>query len=62
VEIYVNGQLVGQSSNSAHEYQAFPLSPEIVQGLKPKGNVLAIHVRHSGGGLHFADAGVAQVQ
>jgi predicted alpha-1,2-mannosidase len=62
VEIYVNGEPAGQASGSAHEYQAFPLSQEIVQMLKPKGNVLAIHVKHSGGGLHFADAGIAQVQ
>ena len=60
-DVYINGVLAAQAGGFTAKYEAIPLLPQGLAALKPGApNVMAIHVRQTGGG-QYIDAGLSTV-
>jgi len=58
VVVYVNGVKALEEKGYTTDYVMYPMSATVVGGLRPSGNVLAVHCRQTGGG-QFVDVGIA---
>ncbi|WP_143305598.1 glutaminase family protein [Chitinophaga vietnamensis] len=61
VHVYMNGEEIYAHKGWLSKYQYFPISDAAKKRLKPKGNVLAIHIENTAGGA-FLDAGIYHLQ
>ena len=60
-EVYVNGVRAATLTGYTTEYVEVPLSPEARAALKPGKNLIAVHVKQTGGG-QYVDVGIADVK
>jgi hypothetical protein len=60
VDVYINGQRVGQANGYVTQYEYAPISAEASQFLRKGKNQLAVRCRQTGGG-QFIDVGLAEV-
>jgi hypothetical protein len=58
-EVYLNGTEIAASTGYTTDYQALPLSPAVLGLLQPGTNLLAVHVRQTGGG-QYIDVGLVE--
>tara|TARA_R110002049_G_scaffold309206_1_gene518557 strand:+ start:12641 stop:15109 length:2469 start_codon:yes stop_codon:yes gene_type:complete len=57
VVAYLNGNKIYETTGWQHSFKFIPISQNIIQKLKPTGNILAIHIKNTGGG-QWLDAGL----
>ena len=57
VVVYINGEKAYDFIGWQHSFKYIPIENSILKNLKPKDNVLAIHVKNTGGG-QWLDAGL----
>ena len=60
-EVYINGVLAFNVGGANNSYEQFPINKTALASLKPGKNVLAVHVRDTGGDKYM-DAGLARVK
>ncbi|HEY5911845.1 MAG TPA: sugar-binding domain-containing protein [Verrucomicrobiae bacterium] len=60
-EVYFNGVRAAQAPGYTTDYEQYDLSPEAKAGLKPAGNVMAIHCHQTAGG-QYIDAGLVKIE
>ena len=60
-EIYLNGVLAVRLSGYTSAYEEVPLSPDARAALKPGRNMIAVHVKQTGGG-QYIDVGIAEAK
>ncbi|WP_215224147.1 glutaminase family protein [Echinicola shivajiensis] len=59
IKVYLNGEQIYQLKGWIHRFDYIEIPQNIKQGLKEKGNVLAVHIRNTGGG-RWLDLGLAE--
>lgn len=57
IKVYLNGRKIYDFEGWEDQYKYIPVDEAIIQNLKKEGNVLAIHIRNTGGG-RWLDAGL----
>lgn len=61
VQVYLNGKRILELNGYTSDYEPVTLSPEVLGGLRPGANTLAIHCRQTGGG-QYIDAGWVRIE
>ncbi|MBS0030488.1 glutaminase domain-containing protein [Chitinophaga sp. 22321] len=60
IKVYLNGEEIYAHDGWLNKYIYLPISDAVKSKLKPKGNVLAIHILNTAGGA-FLDAGISRL-